>query len=176
MSEKNVYLIGFMGAGKTAVGERLAAALAWEFVDTDAEIRKKCGGVTVEEIFRREGEAFFRDLEAKTVQAVAARRRLVVATGGGAVLREENVAAMRRSGTVVWLKVKPEEVFARLKGTSDRPLLADFSLARIKDLLAAREAYYQRAAEIAVETTGKSVEEVVREILAALGEAGNAAC
>jgi shikimate kinase len=160
-----VWLVGMMGAGKSAVGPALARRLARRFVDTDAEIEREQGR-TVAEIFAREGEAAFRALE----RAVVTRwlgEPAVVALGGGAIARDDVRAAVERAGTVVWLRARPETLLARLGEAAARPLLAGLPaagrLARLRELLAAREAAYARAA-LVVDTDDASVDEVVERI------------
>ncbi|MGB9887032.1 MAG: shikimate kinase [Moorellales bacterium] len=157
-----------MGVGKTAVGRRLAAVLNKRFVDTDLEVERATGR-SIPELFARYGEPRFREEEARVVAEVCRGRDQVIATGGGAVLRPENAAALRSSGVVIWLEAAPEVIYRRVGKGSGRPLLASGSAReRIRELLAAREPYYRALAHFRVDTSGRSVEEVVAEILARL--------
>ncbi|HLT57769.1 MAG TPA: bifunctional shikimate kinase/3-dehydroquinate synthase, partial [Limnochordales bacterium] len=130
----NIVLIGFMGAGKSTVGRRLAARLGRPFVDLDAVI-EETAGMPIPAIFAREGEAGFREREAAAVRAVAQRKGQVIATGGGAVMRRDNLAALRAAGTLVWLRAPLETLLERAKAEGRRPLLAagEAAAARLYD-------------------------------------------
>jgi len=168
-------LIGFMGVGKTAVGRYLAAVLNRRFVDVDLEV-ERVTGLGIPEIFARYGEPRFREEEARALARVCQHRGQVIATGGGAVLRPENAEALRRAGVVVWLKADPEAIYRRVGSGGGRPLLAGANAQeRIRELLAQREPCYRACAHMAVDTTGRSVEEVAAEIVRRLGFAGEAA-
>lgn len=119
-SESNLYLTGFMGSGKSSVGKILATLLDREFVDTDLEIERKTG-MSIPELFVREGEKTFRSLEAKIVEEVTQRNGVVVALGGGTFMDPENRKKLLQSGTVVFLKVDLEKSLERIEH-SDRPL------------------------------------------------------
>lgn len=168
----NLYLIGFMGSGKTVIGKGLAGALGWGFLDTDEAITEAVG-LSVKEIFELYGEAYFREQEASLVQELSGVKNLVVATGGGIVLREKNIRALKASGKIIWLKASPEAIFARLRDKDDRPLLPPgFSVSFIQGFLAGREPFYRRAADLKIETTGKSIAQVIRAILKKLKKEG----
>lgn len=163
----NIVLTGFMGTGKSAVGEQLAQLTGREFVDTDAEIILKHGAI--ENIFDRDGEDHFRQLERDVISALAPRRNLVIATGGGTLLDADNVLALL--GTEIFtLTAEPDEIVRRVTGDgiASRPLLADSDdpAETIRALLAARQEAYGRFP--AVDTTNKSIGEVID----ALREAG----
>ncbi|HAF69749.1 MAG: 3-dehydroquinate synthase [Acetothermia bacterium 64_32] len=162
----NIYLIGFMGAGKSVVGRRLSARLGRPFCDTDELVVEKAG-LPIPEIFSRLGEAAFRLLEAEAVREVAGKDGLVVALGGGAPLREENWGLIRKSGVTVYLKEAPEVLFARLSGDAGRPLLSgtegEARLRRIKVLLEAREPRYLEA-DLVISCRGRPPEEIAAEI------------
>lgn len=167
---RNIYLIGFMGVGKSTVGKILAERLKRDFYDTD-ELIEACAGCSIPEIFARWGEPRFRELEEEAVAEVANRNGLVVALGGGAPLREENWRLISRSGVTVYLKEAEEVLFFRLMEDSGRPLLASLKgserLARIRELLSAREPYYLRS-DIVVECRGRPPREIAEEILGRL--------
>ena len=160
-----IFLIGFMASGKTSVGKLLAARLGWAFVDLD-EMIVGAAGVTVPEIFAREGESAFRRRESEAVRAAAARPRTVIATGGGAACREENIAAMLAAGRVVALAVSAEEAVERAGATSGRPLLDGSAdpVGAARALLAAREPFYARA-HLRVETEGRPPDAIVDAVL-----------
>lgn len=164
----NLVLIGFMGCGKSTIGRLCARELRFRFTDTDARIEKQTG-CAIAELFAREGEAAFRELERRAVSDLAMRANVVIATGGGAVLDPANVAALRGSGVLIWLYVEPEETLRRCGTRASRPLLADVEdpLARVQDLLAKREPFYQAAADAQVVTTGLRRETAARAVLEA---------
>jgi shikimate kinase len=163
-----IFLIGFMATGKTTVGRLLAARLGWELVDLDGVVAAEAG-LTVPEIFRREGEGGFRARETRALRAVSARRRAVVATGGGAACREENLLAMLAAGRVVALTVTAEEAVRRAGGGGGRPLLEGQAdpLGAARILLDARAPFYARA-HLSVDTAGRSPADVAQTILTAL--------
>ncbi len=167
--EGPIFLIGFMGSGKTTVGGLLAERLGWSFADLD-DLIVRSAGLTVAEIFAREGEEGFRRRETEAVRAAAAGRRSVVATGGGAACREENLALMLASGRVVALAVSAAEAVRRAGSRSGRPLLDDSAdpLAAATALLSARQAFYARA-HLRVETDRRTPAEAAGEILGGLG-------
>jgi len=163
-SSPNLILVGFMGAGKTTVGRRLAERLHWDVVDCDDLIEARAGK-RISQIFADDGEAAFRDLEEEITAALADYRHTVITTGGGIVEREANLARLRAAGRVVYLRAAPEALYARVAGSSHRPLLqvAD-PQARIRELLARRAPRYEEADQI-VDTDDLTVETVVEAIL-----------
>ena len=174
---QTVALVGFMGAGKSAVGRELAAALGIPFVDTDDLIVAEAGPIAA--IFAERGEAGFRKLEAEVVTdaiAATAERPCVLALGGGAVLSETVREALKSLAHVVWLAAPPEELWARVvgEGPETRPLAADER--SFTELLAGREPLYREVATEVVETAGRSSDAVAAEVAAGLaaGDAGAA--
>lgn len=163
--KKNICLTGFMGSGKTSVGQILARGLGVDFWDSDALLVQKLG-MNINEIFRCEGEDFFRDRETEMLAFLGQKLpgTCVIATGGGAVLRAENLISLKANGVIVYLDVSAAEACRRLKGTKERPLLqSDDFPARIAALLAARRPFYLQADYI-VETDGKDPAGIAREI------------
>jgi len=161
---RNIILTGFMGTGKTRVGKLLAARLGYRFRDVDglivAQERR-----SINDIFTDSGEAYFRQVETDVLARVLQGRLLVVSTGGGAVVSGHNRRLMRGSGVVVNLTASPAVVLERLAGDDARPLLKDEKgLEKIIAMLAEREPFYADA-DIRIDTTGKNVEDVVREVL-----------
>lgn len=156
-----------MGTGKTSVGKLLALRLKHTFVDIDALIVEK-EKRTINEIFSQQGEAYFRRLETDVLEQALMGRNLVVATGGGAVIAERNRSLMRKSGVIVNLTASPLDILDRLKEENERPLLREGKgLEKIREMLNERERYYADA-DIRIDTAGKNVEDVVREILSVL--------
>lgn len=144
-----VVLTGFMGAGKTAVGRRLAGILGWAFVDTD-DLIVAAAGRSIPAIFASERETGFRRREREAIASLAGRAKIVVATGGGAVTDPENAARLRAIGPIVWLRARPATLLSRVEEGADRPLLdgavtREARLAHIEALLADRESAYARA-------------------------------
>jgi len=170
MKSTCIILTGFMGTGKTAVGEALAKRLGYKFLDTDLMVEEETGK-TITEIFDKEGEAAFRVHEKKMVKKALGKEKVVVATGGGAIVDPENLKLMKEKGFVVGLSSAPEVILERISKMDTRPLLkSDASkdrLKKIEALLSERSPYYREAQKI-VDTTRKQVEETVDEILKAL--------
>lgn len=171
-----MWLVGMMGAGKSTIGPALARRLRRRFVDTDAEIERE-SGLAVGELFAREGEEAFRARERELVGRLLGQPA-VVALGGGAIARDEVRAAVLGAGPVVYLRARPDTLLARLGDCGTRPLLAGLSpdrqLARLRELVAAREPAYASAA-IAVDTDGVAVDEVVERIARGLAAREGAA-
>jgi len=168
LGDAPIFLIGFMGTGKSTVGRMLAADIGFAFTDLD-DVIIRAAGHSVAQIFASEGEPGFRAREEQAVRAVAVLRRTVIATGGGAACREANLAAMLAAGSVVALSATPAEVIRRTGTGPGRPLLhgkADPEGVAAA-LLAEREPFYARAHQ-RVDTVGKAPAEVAREIAAGL--------
>ena len=147
LSGMNITLIGYRGSGKTSIGKLLAQKLWRDFVDTDQLIVDHAG-MTIREIFAAEGEAGFRQREAAVVAEVAAKENQIIAAGGGAVLDPANVASLKRSGKIVWLKADPKTLHARIQAdaatNANRPnLTAVGGIEEVERLLAARPPFVQ---------------------------------
>ncbi len=162
-----IFLTGFMGTGKSCVGRILANRLEYRFLDLD-DLIVATAGMTIKEIFAVHGESYFRSLETKMLYTLKGTHGVVVSTGGGAVLSTENRSLMHSTGVVVNLTATVAAIQERIAGDGERPLLlVDNPLERITVLLAEREACYADAA-IRVDTTAKTEEEVIDEILLSL--------
>ncbi|HDH28329.1 MAG TPA: shikimate kinase [Euryarchaeota archaeon] len=161
---KNIVLTGFMGAGKSSVGKRLAEHLGLSVVDTD-EVIEEDSGMKISEIFSRFGEPRFRELESEAVKRVSKLTDHVIVTGGGVVLKAVNIENLRKKGIIIYLHAAPETIYNRVKDETHRPLLqvAD-PLAKIRELLESRSQFYANN-DIEVDTTNLSVDEVVEEII-----------
>jgi shikimate kinase len=170
MSKGNVYLIGPMGSGKTAVGRRLAAMLGKEFIDSDAEIERRTG-VDIRFIFEKEGEARFRARERDVIADLTTLEGVVVATGGGAVLDASNRARLSSTGTVVYLEASVDTQLQRTGASRNRPLLMTGDpRATLERLMSIRRPLYEEIAAVRVDTTGQRVKAVaanVRQLLEA---------
>jgi shikimate kinase len=163
MPPRSVVLIGFMAAGKTAVGRSLATTLGFEFCDTD-EMVASAAGRTVEEIFAADGEQRFRELERDAVIRAAARPGRVIACGGGAVLSVRNYGVLKGAGPIVYLRTSADELIARLGRGEGRPLLGGNPAEAVPRMLSERAPAYETAAEVTVDTDGRSPEDVAEEI------------
>jgi shikimate kinase len=165
----NIYLIGCRGAGKTAVGRCLSAALGRPFCDMDEELTRRCAG-TIRELVGRHGWPAFRREEKALLQEISRQSGWVVSTGGGVVLDAENVSAMRRSGRVVWLRAAAETLRERLQadeGTPDsRPALSAATPLdeEIQSILSERTPLYRQAMDFSVATDGRAVEDICRVV------------
>ena len=163
----NIYLVGMMGAGKSAVGRPLAEALGYRFIDADATLTEAAGR-PIAEIFASDGEEAFRALETSVLNGIASWHSLVVATGGGAVIRPENWGHMRQ-GVVVWLDAPEAELLRRLAADpTRRPLLdAPDPAGRLQALLQERRPLYAQA-DLTIRQEGASPQDVAAGILASL--------
>ncbi|MCS6861593.1 MAG: shikimate kinase [Abditibacteriales bacterium] len=175
----NVLLIGFMGAGKTTVGRLLAERLDYQFVDTDDLVVERAGK-PIPRIFAEDGEAQFRQWETEVIRSLQGRAQHVIALGGGAVKRAENLPLLKAVGAIVYLAASPAELARRIHAMPGvRPLIdgdgAKKTLpeveGRVRELLAERLPLYERAADIVIETTGLTAEQVCQEVVRWLGSA-----
>jgi shikimate kinase len=161
---KNIVLTGFMGAGKTVVGKRLAEKTGMKVVDTDTKIEKETG-LSISEIFSNLGESYFRRLEKKVVEEVSNLKNHIIITGGGVVLDEENMKNLRKNGIIVYLHAEPDVIYSRIKNETQRPLLqVDDPKKKIKELMELRAPFYANH-DIKIDTSSLSVDEVVEKIL-----------
>jgi shikimate kinase len=167
----SIALIGFMGTGKTAVGRALARKLGKEFIELDALIEGKAGR-KIAEIFRQAGEIAFRELEIEAVRDVSGRKNVVIACGGGVVLNQINIDRLKRECWMVYLTAAPGVILGRTSSDrGKRPLLRTEDRARkVSELLESRQPFYQRAAEVAIDTSKLAIDAVVAEITKAVKE------
>ena len=165
---QNLFLVGPMGAGKSAVGRQLARLLHMDFVDSDEEIESRTG-VDIPFIFEKEGEAGFRTREAKVIDDLSARQGVVLATGGGAILDAENRSRLGARGYVIYLHTSVAQQLDRTSRGRNRPLLEnDDPRAVLETLMEIRDPLYREIADMVVETDGCRVREVADEIRDAL--------
>ena len=162
----NIALIGFMGVGKTAVGKVLAEKLGRSFVELDSLIEQKAGK-SIPDIFQQDGEAAFRELEIEVTKEVSKDRNLVIACGGGLVLNKINIDRLRRQSRIVYLTASPEVILKRVSGDGDeRPLLKAANKAlNIRELLRFRKPFYERAADITIDTSKLDTDSIVEQIM-----------
>src|SRR5205085_4031111 len=161
-----IALIGFMGAGKSAVGRELSRRTGWPRHDTDEMIREQFG-ISIPDVFARHGEPAFRDAETALLKTLQRGLAGIVVTGGGIVLREENVRLLRGMGRIIWLNADEEIMWQRASRHSTRPLLqTPDPRARFAELLRERQPRYQAAADYRINTSSSSIAEVTDEIIA----------
>lgn len=161
IEQNNYVLTGFMGSGKTSVGLRLSYRLRRPVEDTDRLIERR-EGRSISAIFAREGEAHFRELETALLRELADRHyACIYSVGGGTPVRECNRELLKRMGTVIYLRVRPETVYRRLKGDTARPLLqCEDPLERIRELLESRREAYESGADVILDVDDMTVEEI----------------
>ena len=164
----NLYLVGPMGAGKSAVGRQLARMLHMEFVDSDDEIEARTG-VDIAFIFEKEGEAGFRTREAKVIEQLTLKQGLVLATGGGAILDEKTRSNLGARGFVVYLETGIDQQLERTRRGRERPLLKDGDPREVLErLMAIRDPLYREISDLVVRTDGRRVNAVARDIVDSL--------
>lgn len=164
----NIALVGMPGSGKSTVGRQLARRLQLPFIDADHWVEQHLG-CSIREYFEREGEANFRDVEARAIADICAGGPAVVATGGGAILRPANRDCLRSQTRVFYLFATPEEVYRRLRHDQNRPLLqVDDPLARLRELFAQRDALYRETAHDVITIGRPSTASLVNTIAAIL--------
>ena len=162
---KRIALVGFMGSGKSTVGGQLAAAVGYRLVDVDSLIEEQAGR-SIPEIFRRQGETFFRELESRLLLGLGERRGLVIATGGGAPMQPRNHEFLRTRCRTFYLEISAAEVHRRLGADRGRPKLAA-TVQGIEELLAARRSRYAAAGDT-VAAEGRTPAQIVAAIRALL--------
>ncbi|MCI0515933.1 shikimate kinase [candidate division KSB1 bacterium] len=169
---RNVYLLGFMGCGKSTIGLALAQRLRSPFADTDQEIVREAG-LTIPEIFARHGEAYFRNLETVVIQRLSQQTDLVIALGGGSVLDPVNWERIQSSGISIYLDYPFEVIFQRVRNDHNRPLLAVPAAqlpAHLRQLMQQRDPYY-RQAQVKLHLAGaESMNQIVNQIMASIEE------
>ncbi len=166
----NIILCGMMGVGKTSVGIRIAELTRRRWFDTDIVISDRHGKIS--DIFEYYGEAHFRSLETEVVKELSALDGLVISTGGGLVLKPENSELLKQNGKIVFMRANFETLLKRVRADETRPLLKDTgkTAERLKELLDRRTPVYEFVADMIVDTDGKSVDEIAREIVGRVGE------
>lgn len=162
---KGIILIGFMGAGKTTVGQLLSKKTNMEHIDFDDKIVEEIG-MTIQEYFDLYGEEAFREKETAVLKRYLNHNQ-VVSTGGGIVMREENRSLLKQMAPVIYLQTKPEVFISRLKQdhTTVRPLVVSKSAAEIQQVFEPRIPFYEESASVVVDTDDRTPEEIVQEIL-----------
>ena len=163
----NIILIGYMGCGKTTVGKKHAKMLEYEFVDTDEAIEQQQGR-TISDIFAQDGEKTFRNMETDYLKNLIREKadRQVISTGGGMSIREENQELLKQLGLGVYLRVKPQTVYERVKGDTKRPLLqCDDPFTKIKNMLEERGPVYKSTAHHIIDVDELRQQEIAEKIM-----------
>ncbi|NCF24275.1 MAG: shikimate kinase AroK [Gammaproteobacteria bacterium] len=162
---QNLFLIGPMGAGKSAVGRQLARMLHLEFFDSDMEIESRTG-VDIPFIFEKEGEAGFRQREARVIDDLSRKDGIVLATGGGVIMDPQNRNHLGARGFVVYLHTSVDQQLSRTRRGRPRPLLEDDDPRSVLEaLMATREPLYREIADLTVDTDGRKVRAVANDIM-----------
>lgn len=168
MDFKNISLIGFMGSGKSTIGEVLAKKLGFIFIDLDRIIELN-EDKEVRDIFKIYGEKYFRDLETKVIEKIYKNKNCVFACGGGVIKRKENMLIIRDSSVVIYLNISLENAFCRLKSVKDRPLIdVENREEAIEKMIKERDVLYRRYAHIIVNNDDNNPGRTSDEILARL--------
>lgn len=164
----NIFLIGFMGAGKSTIARTLQRELGFPLVEMDERIVQE-QGMSINDIFAQYGEAHFREIESQLVVDLGKQEPSIVSCGGGVVVRPENTQNMKKSGRIVLLKASPETIFERVRNSTDRPILnGHMNVEYIAELMEKRRALYEEAADITIQTDGKTREQICEEIIGKL--------
>jgi len=162
--QKNIFLIGFMGCGKSTIARLLAEETTLELVEMDETIEKE-ENRSINEIFATDGENYFRDLESQLIVRIADKGGMIVSCGGGAILREENVWNMKKNGTVIYLSATPETIYQRVKNSTNRPLLnGNMNVGYIGELMSKRVDKYEHAADVTICVDEKSKLQILEEV------------
>lgn len=160
----NIYLIGFMGTGKSTVSKSLAKLLGYGEIDTDVWIVRQ-QNKSIAEIFEKQGEDAFRDMETSLLQELQKEKHKIISCGGGMAMRTENVTLMQKNGVVVLLTAQPETILERVKNDQGRPVLnGNMNVKYIQRLLAQRSPFYQAAGEVVVPTDHRAPDDIAQEI------------
>lgn len=165
MKNTQIYLTGFMGTGKSTISRCLHEVYGLEQIEMDEQIVKE-EGMPISEIFRVNGEEYFRGLETALVRRLSGMENVVVSCGGGTVMRQCNVDEMKKNGRIVLLTASSRTIYERVRYTHNRPLLeGNMNEDYIRSLMEARRPKYEAAADITVKTDGRSAEDICREIM-----------
>ncbi|MCP1145215.1 shikimate kinase [Lysinibacillus endophyticus] len=159
---RKIYLVGFMGCGKSAIGRRLSYFLKMPYYDMDHEIVRQ-QGMTIPEIFEKYGEAYFRNLETEFLRNFR-DEACIIATGGGVAMKEENRRLMRRSGLVFFLDATFEDIYVRIKNDKNRPIVQRSTKTELEQLYYSRRKFYREAGHIRVLTGGRTLRQIVEYI------------
>ncbi len=166
--DQNVFLIGFMGSGKSSVSLQLADMTGMPKAEMD-QILTDREDLSIAEIFAQKGEPYFRAQETKLLKEFASTGPQVVSCGGGVIMKDENIEEMRKSGTIVCLTATPEIIYERVKDSRERPLLnGNMNVEYIAELMEARRPFYEKAADMTIDTSHMRIDKVAEAILEAI--------
>ncbi|OQY09125.1 MAG: hypothetical protein B6I28_03600 [Fusobacteriia bacterium 4572_132] len=162
--KKNIVLTGYMGTGKTTIGNNLAKEMGMKFIDTDELIEKKAG-IKISEIFKNFGEEKFREIETEVAKEMLKINNSIISTGGGIVLKDKNMEYLRKNGIVFLLWASPETIYNRIKNNKNRPLLrVKNPQKKIEEMLEEREVKYKESNDFEIITDQKSIYGIILEI------------
>ena len=163
--KNDIFLIGFMGAGKSTIAAELTKELGMQRIEMDQMIVEQ-QNMPISEIFDKFGEEYFRNIETDLVRELTDKKQMVVSCGGGTVLRDENAKLMKESGAIVLLTATPETIYERVKNSTERPILnGNMNVEYISSLMDQRKDRYFAVADYVVTTDGKSAKEICAEII-----------
>lgn len=164
-ANKNVFLIGFMGCGKSTMARLLSEKAGATLMEMDETIEAEAG-ITINEIFQKYGEDHFRDIESQLVLRITQEGGMVVSCGGGAILRPENVENMKKNGKIIYLSATPETIYKRVRYSTNRPLLnGNMNVEYIASLMEKRLSRYEAAADVTICVDGKEPHKVLEELV-----------
>lgn len=164
-ANKNLFFIGFMGCGKSTMARIISEKTGAVLIEMDETIESQAG-LSINEIFEKYGEQYFRDLESQLIEQITQSGGAIVSCGGGAILRAENVANMKKNGKVIYFSATPETIFERVRFSTNRPLLnGNMNVEYIAELMEKRLPLYEAAADIIICVDGKNKQEVVEELM-----------
>lgn len=160
----NIFLVGFMGSGKSTIGRNLCKVMRRRFFDTDDRI-VEMAGKSISDIFKDEGEEYFRGLETDVLRRLPENGNLIVSCGGGMALRPENVELMKEKGKIIYLFAEPETILERVKRSNKRPILeGNKNIEFITELMSKRIDFYEACSDIKIVVDGKTIDEICDEI------------
>lgn len=166
----NVFLIGFMGVGKSTISAALKEVFAMDVIEMD-EIIAQRNGMSISEIFELHGEEYFRNEETNLLRECEHKKNQIISCGGGVAMRQVNVDEMKKSGKIVLLTATPDTILKRVEGNHDRPLLENNKTVEyISELMEKRRPFYEAAADYVVNTDGKTAFEICEEIISKVTE------
>jgi len=163
--QRPLYLIGFMGSGKSTVSRHMSRSLGVPKIEMDDLLAERAGK-SITQIFAEDGEEVFRQMETELLREIGAGEPALVSCGGGVVLRPENVEIMKNSGTILMLSATPETIFSRVRHSTKRPILnGNMNVEFIAELMAKRDPAYRAAADVTVSIDGKTSDIVAKELV-----------
>lgn len=161
----NLFLIGFMGSGKSTVAAKLKNRTHKKLIEMDETIVSN-QGMSINEIFEKYGEAHFREIESELVKEISSEGDCIVSCGGGVVIKPENIEEMKKNGKIVFLSATPETIFERVRYSTNRPILnGHMNVEYIAELMEKRRTLYEAAADVVISTDNKNADEICDEIL-----------